>query len=257
MPETLHGKTAFTIDFESDWESENIEGTISVMPRLLEFLSKRRIKATFFINTCLLKNKEVRDVLREAGKRGHELASHGHTHRDLRKLPEREIEKEVSESKKLIESLGFECKGFRAPYFSVPENLFSMLRKHGYRYDSSACDSLFIGRGSSRLRVREPSRIGGITELPMAVFSPARLAFGLSFVRGFSPLSTMFLPKRPLMLYVHPCEFLESGPGKEVSFFVRQVYNRNRGERAWKFLSRMLDNVDSEFVTCREMAEEI
>ena len=71
---------------------------------------------------------------------GHEIACHSLYHKRLTDLSISEIKQDLYESKKILEDAsGKEVIGFRAPDFSIPQNIgiIDYLLKIGYRYDSS------------------------------------------------------------------------------------------------------------------------
>ena len=159
----------------------------------------------------------------------------------------KEIEDEIKTSKKEIEKLGTECLGFRAPHFITHPRMFSLLKKHGYVYDSSFSPSIFPGR---YINLGKPKNIE-IKEIPISKFM-LKLPFSLSYIRAFYPLSMKFIPQKPRHFYLHPYEFLEKKPGKEIPFHVRQICKINQGKAAWKIFEEVINRLDTEFVSCRD-----
>jgi putative peptidoglycan lipid II flippase len=75
------------------------------------------------------------DQLREVARRGHEVASHGLEHRDLRGLPADELAHEVAGSRRLLEAvLGEPVVGFCYPYGAVDEAAREAVARAGYAY---------------------------------------------------------------------------------------------------------------------------
>ena len=237
-------KTIFSVDLEGDWDSDETDSFSLVLPRLLDFFKDHSIKATFFVVTNLIKNNEK--TIKEIGRK-HELASHSHTHRRFNSLSLEEIEKEIKISKNEIEKLGKKCIGFRAPHYITHPKMFSLLKKHNYEYDSSYSPSIFPGRYINIGKFKDAE----IKEIPISKFM-LKLPFGLSYIRAFYPLSMKFIPKNPKHFYLHPYEFLEKKPGKEIPFHVRQICRINRGEKAWKIFENVISRLDTEFVSCRD-----
>ncbi len=237
-----------TVDFEKDWESKDSVGAEKVTPLLLDLFDDNDIRATFFVETGILENNNIVSILEDASKK-HEIASHGVNHHDLASCSSSEIRQEISESKRTLDELGFKCLGFRAPFFSVIPSMPKILKEEGYTYDSSCTNTFFLGRKRTVLGEDE-LRKESLRELPIHGFTPFNVAFGLPFVRAFHPLSMHFIPKNPKMFYLHPCEFLGKPPGKEIPFYMRQFYRRNRGERAWALMECVLDKTDVTFRTC-------
>jgi polysaccharide deacetylase family protein (PEP-CTERM system associated) len=94
------------------------------------------ISATFFVLGWLA--ERLPHLVREIAARGHEVASHGRSHRLCRPLSEAELREELVGSKRLLEDItGAEAAGFRAPNFSIDDRVLDLIREAGYRYDSS------------------------------------------------------------------------------------------------------------------------
>ena len=98
--------------------------------------TNRSLRATFFVLGWIA--KRLPHLVREIATRGHEVASHGSSHRMCNGLPDSELRSELSGSKHLLEDIiGTEVAGFRAPNFSVDDRVLGIIRECGYRYDSS------------------------------------------------------------------------------------------------------------------------
>lgn len=109
------------------------------LPRLLDWLDTRGLRATFFVVGRDLERDEVRARLAEAARRGHELASHSFSHRyDLVRATRATLVEEIARADSALESLGFgRPVGFRAPGYTMSEALIEVLVEAGYAYDSS------------------------------------------------------------------------------------------------------------------------
>jgi peptidoglycan-N-acetylglucosamine deacetylase len=109
------------------------------LPRFLELLETRGIRATFFVVGTDALHPENAALLRDAVGRGHEIANHSHTHPyDLSALSVSEIEAEITAAQDAITAaVGRRPVGFRAPGWNVCPALFRLLESHGYRYDAS------------------------------------------------------------------------------------------------------------------------
>jgi hypothetical protein len=85
----------------------------------------------------------ARDALREAARRGHEIANHTQSHPyGFLQLSPDEMAREIEEAQETLSALSPEpISGFRAPgYGATPEMLRTLVRL-GYRYDSSLLPS--------------------------------------------------------------------------------------------------------------------
>ena len=94
-----------------------------------------------------------------------------------------------------------------------------------------------------------------LLELPVSTFKLFKIPFSLSYSRLFYPFSLWFLPNKPSIFYLHPCEFLNKPPGKEISFFVKKMYSRKLGDQAWKVFDNLLSKHDTKFVSCLDFAK--
>ena len=107
--------------------------------RILELLSQRDIKATFF--TLGWVAERYPQLVRAIVAGGHELASHGYGHERASDLSRDAFTQDVTRAKKMLEDLGGKpVLGYRAPSFSIgTANLwaFDVLADAGYSYSSS------------------------------------------------------------------------------------------------------------------------
>lgn len=106
---------------------------------ILDLFEKYKVSATFFtIGYIAEKHPEL---IEEVVSRGHEIASHGYSHPNIKKMNEKDFESDLKRSLEVLEKIsGEKISGFRAPFFSInKQNLwaFNVMRKHRIRYDSS------------------------------------------------------------------------------------------------------------------------
>jgi len=107
--------------------------------RLLDLLAARGVRATFFILGWVARADP--NLVRRIAAAGHEVASHGMTHRMLNDLAPDAFRAELAESRQRLEDLaGRPVRGFRAPTFSITHRTawgLDALAEAGYVYDSS------------------------------------------------------------------------------------------------------------------------
>jgi len=219
-------KHFLTIDVEDWYRGTDMPGNGSghdlrpAMENILQVLEECKTSATFFI---LADDAPVlKDIIRKCAKAGHGVACHGMTHRRVDETPPAEFRAGLKKAKAVIEDItGMRCHGFRAPYFSVNQNLkwfFEILAEEGFSYDSSLrIDAGLIGKSISQ--------IPGIIEVPVPL---VRLGFyrlgilgGLSLriLPGFAiPMLMRYCERiqQPACIYLHPYEWQGIPEGTEL-----------------------------------------
>jgi hypothetical protein len=241
-------KVILTVDLESDWETTETEAIENVLPEFLTYLRQRKANATFFVVGELADKfpKQIKQIIKE----GHEIASHGHTHRNLKSLTFDELEKEIFQSKDALEKLGAKVNGFRSPAGVMPTELYEVLKKYKYTYDSSVIASWFPGRYNKIDRPKPHVISNKLLELPIPHFSKFKIPSGLSYNRLFYPLLKKSFSKEPYMIYVHLHEFLKKPMSNKIPPHVQIASIRNRGDRAWKIFKDCAK--DMKFISCQE-----
>ena len=131
------------------------------------------LRATFFVLGWIA--ERLPGLVREIAARGHEVASHGYSHRMCSPLPDEDLRGELVKSKHLLEDIvGKDVVGFRAPNFSIDDRVLRIVAESGYRYDSSYNNFDLHGRyGKVNLNGQSKSGIAyqlanGFTELPVS-----------------------------------------------------------------------------------------
>ena len=234
--------------------------------RLLDLFSRREATVTCFFLGWVA--ERYPHLVREAAKRGHEIASHGYAHRLVYELSQRDFREDGSRSRKLLEDLtGREVLGYRSAGFSATKKtpwFFETLEEAGYRYDSSVFPAS-RGHGGIESAPRQPHWTGpdgtGIFEFPITVtnvLGKPVCFFGGGYMRLFpywliQRMSRRVLAEgRPVLFYVHPREVDPSHP--------RLAMSAARRFKSYVNLSSTEEKVDrilSEFsvTTFRELLE--
>lgn len=95
-----------------------------------------KLRATFFVLGWLA--ERLPGLVREIQARGHEVASHGYNHGLGNRQSLEDLKKDLIDSKELLEDIiGEPVYGYRAPSFSVNDDILKVIEDCGYRYDSS------------------------------------------------------------------------------------------------------------------------
>ncbi len=138
----------FTIDVERFMDTECVaksgyftkEEMLDGLDTYIGILDKYGIKSTMFTFRKASEHNEKR--LKKFVASGHELALHGgKEHRPSNELTDEEFEKQTKEAREMLESkYGVKVEGFRAPFFGIDKSKLEILKKLGFKYDSSRLD---------------------------------------------------------------------------------------------------------------------
>jgi len=143
---------AFTVDVEDYYQVEAFSGHIqrnrwddyaSHVERntdeLLLIMDNKKVKGTFFTLGCVAEKHP--SIVRKIVDQGHEIASHGYSHKLIYKQSHEEFKKETVKSKAILEDIAqTEVKGYRAATYSITRNslwALDILVDAGFVYDSS------------------------------------------------------------------------------------------------------------------------
>lgn len=263
----------FTVDLE-DWpvavlgpDHEISDRVVHNTRRLLQMLQWHGVRATVFVLTRVAERFQslICDVL----EAGHEIASHGHSHKLVTQMSQTEFTDDVGRSLDILQRLtGERPIGYRAPAFSVVA---------ATRWAGPALASLGIKFSSSVFPIRHPRY--GIADsptlphrwpdcdliecppatlrllgrnLPIAGGGYARLLPGVVMRAAIKVLER---GKRPAVLYMHPYELDAGGvrahmrDGVQVGLKRRITQELFRG-RIESRLHRLFETF--EFVTLRQ-----
>ncbi len=118
---------------------------LSSISRMLDLFDQYNFKTTFFIVGKDARHPDKSKILKQIVEKGHELANHSLSHLNgLAEYPFKKKENEILEADKIISDIaGKKICGFRAPGYSVDEEILDILEKNGYLYDSSVFPSFF------------------------------------------------------------------------------------------------------------------
>lgn len=182
------------------------------------------IQATFFILGWIAERCPA--LIKEIHSRGHEVASHGYQHTLCRQEEVKSLRQDLSDSKKLLEDLiSAPVTGYRAPGFSIDDDILSLIQSAGYHYDSSYNSFGFNPRYGKVDFSSYPSRAGVIaldndfSEIPVSnlTLSGKTIPWAGGGYFRFYPFSLfkkgvakIFRQTGTYVFYLHPWE-LDSG----------------------------------------------
>ncbi len=220
--------------------------------RLTDLARELDVPLTLFAIGSDLARREAADRLAAARRQGHEIANHSLDHRyDLTRLAREEIRHQIRAGADAIEAaVGERPTGFRAPGYTITDEVFEVLEEEGVAYDSSvfpcpayyaaktAAIGLIAARGRTSRSVVDtpavllsptrPYRVGrpyqrtgvGVLELPVQVTRGLRLPFIGTSVTLAGPARARWLAKmcvgEPLVnLELHGIDVLDAADGLE------------------------------------------
>ena len=97
-------------------------------PHILDILKKRNLKATFFV-LGVQANKHP-EIVKRIHDEGHIVGNHTYGHKNLAKLKQAEIKKEIEKNNILIEKItGEKPKFIRPPYGSVNKHVVEVIKE--------------------------------------------------------------------------------------------------------------------------------
>jgi len=222
---------ALTVDVE-DWYQSCIDfdapisgRVVDNVKRVLNVLDRHSVKATFFVQGMVA--EKFPGLMQNLIAQGHEIQSHGYSHRPLHKMDRAGLKNELEKAKKSVEdSCGVEVTAFRAPDFTIfYDNIWHLeiLANLGFKVDSSIFPKRTRRYGIDNWNLA-PHKItfsGGveILEIPVAVldtFGYRLPVAGGGYFRMFPyfllswAIRTINAQNRPAIIYCHPYEFNSS-----------------------------------------------
>lgn len=233
LPSSLTGKCIFSVDVEDWFHILQVSGAPPIQDwdalpsvveanfrRLLEMFEKAGVRVTCFFLGWIA--QRYPNLVREALRAGHEIASHGYAHRLVFEMSEQEFRDDAVRARRILEDLtGCRVEGYRSAGFSVTDRsewFFDALQEAGYKYDSSVFP---VARqhggiaGARRVPHTVPTKSGQLVEFPISVadgLGRAMCFFGGGYLRLFPYRTIRRMTRqvlsegRPVLFYVHPRE---------------------------------------------------
>jgi polysaccharide deacetylase family protein (PEP-CTERM system associated) len=231
---------------------------------LLDLFSECRVKTTFFVLGSVAEADP--ELVHSIHRQGHEIASHGYSHRLVHELSPVQFNEELHKTEDTIMGItGSRPVGFRAPQWSVTAHtpwFDEILAQRGYLYDSSRNPLPFVGdRNAARHPYRIQTAHGALWEIPPMV-SPSLVGnlptgggwgFRLfPFAMIASTVEWYGRAERPAVLYLHPRDVDPEGPRLKLPLLKRFASYGTRRD-ALPRLRRLLGHYT--FTTLREQVD--
>ena len=218
---------AFTVDVEDwyqscvDFDAPITERVVRNMDRVLAVLDECGVKATFFVQGLVA--ERFPGLVRSLVDLGHEVQSHGYSHRPLFEMGPRALRDELERARQTVEDAsGTTVTAFRAQDFSiVTGNLWALetLAEAGFTVDSSIFPMRARRYGIAGWELG-PHQVwlhdgASLLEVPVAVseVGPWRLPVGGGGYFRVLPTTVLeralraVVAERPAVVYCHPYEF--------------------------------------------------
>lgn len=238
-----------------------------------------KIRATFFVLGWIA--ERLPNLVKEIHSRGHEVASHGYIHDLCYDCSYDILRNDLSESKSLLEDItGTLVCGYRAPSFSINNDIIKIVEDCGYMYDSSYNSFGMHGRyGKLDLNNKKNKGIAiemdnNFYELPVSNLQFSIPKFKIqNYIMpwgggGYFRLIPFFLFRigvasilrktNAYMLYLHPWEIDADQPKiREASalFKFRHYVNLKKCEIRLAKIINAFRNIN--FITCRQYIREV
>lgn len=222
----------FSIDFE-DWYQGNAvvshEEKLKYPPRLLEcyehlksILNLSQTRATIFVLGHVA--RENKKIIKELYDNGHEIASHGFSHRLIYNQRKNEFKAEALESKHILEDIiSAPVMGYRASNWSITDKslwALDILKEIGFEYDSSVYGVNNYLYGIKDAPSKPYYHSNGLYEIPPCYLKLGALNIpyaGGFYIRALPKwlINSIYQIKKDdyNMTYIHPWE-LDTDPPK-------------------------------------------
>ena len=253
---------------------DNTRRLLDLFDRASEGMSRRggsyrqdRVRATFFVLGWVAERFPA--LVRDIHQRGHEVASHGYSHRLCGDEKPDRLRSDLSTSKKLLEDItGEPVLGYRAPSFSISPDVLKMIEQAGYRYDASY-NSFGLNARYGKLSL-DPAIREGIAyrvawefhEIPISnlSFLGRTLPWGGGGYFRLLPwplfklgVKAILKKERDYMFYMHPWEIDPGQPRIMEASRLSRFRHYTNLDRSLGRLSRMLSEFEgARYMSCAE-----
>jgi len=241
--------------------------------KILKILKKRKIRATFFVLGEVA--QWYPELVATIAHEGHEIACHGLHHQDLTLLSPARFEKELRQSRQILERI-YQKKiiGFRAPNLVVTPWLKKILVKNNFLYDSSICPSRNIQGKYCREQLSAPLNPyrtaqdsllkpgnSSLFEIPIPASPILRLPGAVSIAtRIFGSWWTFFtldyvLKTGAADYYLHPYEF-NPPPKLSPMRLKEKIFLARLGKPMETIFLKLLTRYQGRIISCRDYLEQ-
>ena len=232
-----------------DWSKQSSR-VVANTERLLDLYDTHNIKITFFVLGMVA--EQFPDLVKQIHSRGHEVASHGYSHKLIFEQSPDVFHEETKRSKLMLEDLiGQAVRGYRAASYSITKkSLWALdtLTELGFDYDSSIFpvhhDRYGIPEAPREIHRAQSANGGVLTEFPLstALLGSTTIPIaGGGYFRIYPYWLTNMLWRRaiaeteaPQVFYLHPWEIDPDQPkidGLSLLSKFRHYFNLGKCEK--------------------------
>ncbi len=185
----------FTVDVEGDCPPylNSYRGIEEGLDQLINILSETSVKATFFITAQIAIKYPL--AMEKIISHGHELGSHGLTHRAFDAMDGLTAAHEIKESREILRSFA-PVHSFRAPYLRFPDAYLELLVEAGYTIDSSQAKYKMAYYCHKK-------QANALKRIPVSMTS------SVMRLHDWLRLPILWSLSSPVVLFVHPWEFTD------------------------------------------------
>lgn len=238
--------------------------------KILNIVNRSNAKATFFIVGYVAEHYP--ELVRRIKDSGHEIATHGYSHKRITQQTPSEFEEDLIRSIKILENIIKEkVIGYRARQFTVVEETawaLDTMKKNGLKYDSSIFPikthiygvpnaPLFPYRISSSNINQEADPEEEFMEIPLSIYKVPIINKNIPISGGFYfrlfpywfikyCIKKINSSNRPVIFYIHPWE-LDPGHPKMEGLRWYRFYNLSGTEKKFEKLLK-----DHKFTSIRD-----
>jgi peptidoglycan/xylan/chitin deacetylase (PgdA/CDA1 family) len=254
-PQGVQSAVTLTIDldFDTPWQARDPEfssrplaqsmaryGPQVGVPLLLSMLEDLGVEATFFVPGKSA--EDYPETVQSIIAAGHEIAVHGYTHEPPARFTRDQEEDQLRRSLAILQGLGAEVAGYRAPFYEVSVHTIGLLQKYGLGYSSNLMDDVKPYRHSD----------SGVVELPVHWIMDDWLQFSHGLDDWLAPNATC---ARVRELWLEEFLGVHAHGGLFVLTLHPQVIGRpSRVQMLKGFVEEMKDQGDVWVTTCGAIA---
>lgn len=280
MESDMKKYAVITMDVE-DWyhtyfpemDLDRDESLLNGLDVALDIMDRENIKGSFFVVGEIA--SALKEKIQHMDSCGHDIACHNWVHLRPITMGLEEYEEQLVKAKNQIENiLGHTVSGYRAPSFGIDDDRLEIVRKVGFRYDSSKLQPQKSSKyGVLKLEnyVEESPCIykkDGFTEFEVSTqkIGSMNMLLGGGYIRMLPWLFMKWMTKRylksgkPYIMYIHPIDLspnpMPKVPGITFDRYLRTHIGRKHMVRRFKSVINMLKKAGYEFITLEQLRKQ-